>query len=375
MNTLLGKLKKHIVDNCITCGNCVKICPSIEIAELTTIKPNEIQQQLFNFVKNNTKNEIVSKRIDSCLECFKCLDCCPENINPLSFIEVAKSISFEKGDDPYINTVADDYSSHYDTINRELTEKERDCILKQSETCDTTYVFFPGCNIYKRPDILLKVKEMLNCITHDIAFIPGIKFCCGDNYLFNGRFKKAEEKYIALTEVVNDYNPDEVILWCPTCLTRIKKMWNSQLKLTSFFQFCLENIHKLNFVNFECQKKVTLHEPCKTAYTGMDLSHRNIMKNIPNIFLTEMKSGIKCCGSGGMAHFKKNTLKLITDKRLNEAVETGAEMLITVCHYCQEVFDDRNEYEELKIINLAELLYDNLKIHEKQLRPGTVLGR
>ncbi len=365
MSKLLEKVKKNIVDNCIKCGECAKICPSIEIAQINNIKPNEIQKQLFNLIKNNEKNEIASKRIDSCIECFKCVDCCPKNINPLSFIEIAKSISLKKGYDPYINISSDDYSSHYDSIKKELTEKERDDVLKKSEPSAKKYVFFPGCNIYKRPDILLKVKEILTHISNDIAFIPGIKYCCGDNYLFNGRFEKAEEKYKALTEIVINYNPDEVILWCPTCLTRTKKMWNSQLKYTSFFQFCLENIHKVNFVNSDSQKKITLHEPCKTAYTGLDLSHRNIIKNIPNISLTEMKSGIKCCGSGGMTHFKKNTLKMITDKRINDAVETGAEMLVTVCHYCQEIFDYRNKYEELKIINLAELMYDNLKTNEK----------
>ena len=50
----------------------------------------------------------------------------------------------------------------------------------------------------------------------------------------------------------------------------------------------MENIDKLDFAATAKKKKVTLHEPCKTAYTGLDQSHRDIIRAMPNIGLREM---------------------------------------------------------------------------------------
>jgi Fe-S oxidoreductase len=149
------------------------------------------------------------------------------------------------------------------------------------------------------------------------------------------------------------------------------------VRFVSFFQFILEHIDSPGLErnpalghtsppapadtnSKTARTKVTLHEPCKTAYTGFDTSHRELIKRLPGVDLHEMESGATCCGSGGLSWYREKTLDTITLPRLEEARKTGAEKLITVCHFCQEIFEGINEHEGLDIVNLADLLFDNL---------------
>lgn len=361
MSNFMEKERKRILENCKKCGKCAKICPSIEIGGLEGLKANEIQKYLYDFVSTPKKNEIVSKRIDSCLECFKCVDSCPSDINPLTYIEIAKSLSFQNGYIPYMNCDPGNFSSQNHSLENELTKKERKSVLTSTDYSYKKVLFFPGCNIYNQSPRLLKAIAVLDLLDNDTAFVPGTKFCCGDRYLFDGRFEEGEEQYNSLLTEIQKYNSDTVVFWCPTCLARIKKTWGNEMNCVSFFQFCYENISKLNFIKPDRNLSVTLHEPCKTAYTKIDDSHRSVINAIPGLNLTEMESGIKCCGSGGISYFKDRTLEVITHNRLSEAEKTGAEVLITICHYCQELFASENETKHLKIVNLIDLIHSKLE--------------
>ena len=383
------KYRQYILDTCTRCGMCVRLCPGIEIARLRAIPPAEIQSSLYDFLKEARYNPIAAQRIDSCLECFQCVDSCPAGINPLSFIETAKEISSRCGYTPYSERVPDDFSSHLRSINQDLDEKQRGEILNISGRKGSRYLFFPGCNVYNEAARLLKIKFILKTISEDITFIPGIEYCCGDRYRFDGRLAEAHRQNKRLTDVIGQYKPDTVILWCPTCLSRFagdgnsnggngnvyvsenSSDSNSRTRYISFFQFCLEHIDSLNFSGCAAPRAVTLHEPCKTAYRKLDESHRDILRRMPGIELREMDTEIMCCGSGGTAHYRDRTIGTMTLRRLEEARRTGAESLITVCHYCQELFESVNPHRELEVLNLADLMYDLLVKEPAQARGVT----
>ncbi|MBT4288202.1 MAG: (Fe-S)-binding protein [Deltaproteobacteria bacterium] len=357
----LEKERKRILKNCKKCGKCAKICPSIEIGGIDRLKFSEIQKYLYDFVTNPKKNEIVSKRIDSCLECFKCVDSCPNDINPLSYIEIAKSLSYQNEYAPYVNCDPGNFASQNRSLENELTKKESKSVLTSTDYSNKKIVFFPGCNVYNHSPRLLKTKAVLDLLDNDTAFIPGTKYCCGDRYLFDGRLQEGEEQYHNLVSEIQKYNPDTIVFWCPTCLARMKKTWGNEMNCVSFFQFCHENISKLNFLKPNQNLSVTLHEPCKTTYTKIDDSHRSVINAIPGLSLTEMASGTKCCGSGGISYFKDRTIEVLTHNRLSEAKKTGAEVLITICHYCQELFESENETNNIKIVNLIDLIHSKLE--------------
>ena len=115
---------------------------------------------------------------------------------------------------------------------------------------------------------------------------------------------------------------------------------------------------------------VTLHEACKSAYTGVDLDGpREVLRQLPGVTLLEMKHHGRdtvCCGSGAICWFPQ-TCDQIREKRLQDAAQTGAQQLVTVCHYCNQTFaadESRYNFSVTNYVNLvAEAL--GLRRHDK----------
>ena len=134
--------------------------------------------------------------------------------------------------------------------------------------------------------------------------------------------------------------------------------------MMSFPQFLAQNMDKLSFQN-KIEKTVTLHEACKSAFTGLDLNGaREVLQRIPGADLIEMpRHGEKtvCCGSGAEAFFP-NSFEAVRDDRLAEARQTGADVLVDVCHHCHNVFCDHESEYGFKVKNYASLVAEALGI-------------
>lgn len=185
---------------------------------------------------------------------------------------------------------------------------------------------------------------------------------CGELHNFSGNPEKATSVSKKLINKIFSYSPTKVILWCPTCSCRfintISMIEKMPFETITFSQFLSENIDKLKFTK-EINKTVTLHEACKTSYTGIDLtSVRKILTSIPNIELVEMKhngENTMCCGSGASVWFRESFNKIKT-KRLKEAQETNADTLVDVCHFCHETFVAEEIEYGFKVDNYINLV-------------------
>ncbi|MBN2078991.1 MAG: (Fe-S)-binding protein [Spirochaetes bacterium] len=112
-------------------------------------------------------------------------------------------------------------------------------------------------------------------------------------------------------------------------------------------------------------KKITFHDPCFFAkhndYTGM---FRQILGAIPGVEFTEMEHngsrGICCGGGGGGAFLDRPKGERLADVRLDEALKTGAELLVTACPICVNMLESSAlgdpKYEALRVIDLGELI-------------------
>ncbi len=111
--------------------------------------------------------------------------------------------------------------------------------------------------------------------------------------------------------------------------------------------------------------EVTLHEPCKSVYTGLDRDGpRGVLRQLPGVTITEMKhhgSETMCCGSGAVCWLQESSSQ-VCDDRLKEAKQTGAGRLITVCHYCEQIFGQEEKRCNLRVINYVNLVAEAMGI-------------
>jgi len=107
------------------------------------------------------------------------------------------------------------------------------------------------------------------------------------------------------------------------------------------------------------------HDPPKprdNGACGVYDEPRDVLRAIPGLKLLEMgrsREAAWCCGAGGgvreaFPDFSAATAK----KRLEEAADTGAEILASACPLCERGLADaaRAENENLKVYDVLELL-------------------
>jgi Fe-S oxidoreductase len=93
---------------------------------------------------------------------------------------------------------------------------------------------------------------------------------------------------------------------------------------------------------------------------------RNVLKNIPGVKLTEMtriKEYSWCCGAGGGVNESNPEFAKWTAKdRIEEAVSTGAEAIVTACPWCEKTFNVAIEEtgSSLKVYDIVELVENAL---------------
>lgn len=94
---------------------------------------------------------------------------------------------------------------------------------------------------------------------------------------------------------------------------------------------------------------MTFHDPCYLGrHNGEYDAPRNLLKAIPGLNVIEMyrcKENGYCCGGGGggmwLDSFTRDyTMERLSERRVREAVEVGAEILAVCCPYEVSRFED-----------------------------------
>jgi len=89
---------------------------------------------------------------------------------------------------------------------------------------------------------------------------------------------------------------------------------------------------------------------------------RDVLKSIPGIKLTEMtriKEYAWCCGAGGGVNVSNpGFARWTAQERIEEAVSTGAEAIVTACPWCEKNFNEaiKESGSSLKVYDIVELV-------------------
>jgi Fe-S oxidoreductase len=145
-------------------------------------------------------------------------------------------------------------------------------------------------------------------------------------------------------------------------------------------------------LNKKINLNVTYHDPCRLGRLGEPWIHwkgkkipgdrfvfdppkeyrrgtkgiyeppRDVIKSIPGIKLMEMtriKEYSWCCGAGGGVNESNPGFATWTArKRIEEAVSTGAEAIVTACPWCEKTFNEaiKESGSSLKVYDIVELV-------------------
>jgi Fe-S oxidoreductase len=118
----------------------------------------------------------------------------------------------------------------------------------------------------------------------------------------------------------------------------------------------------------ELNLKVTFHDPCYLGrHNGEYDAPRTLISAIPGVELTEMgrcRENGYCCGGGGGGMWldgftRERTAERLSERRVREAAQTGADMLVVCCPYEVSRFEDAAKStgnDHLQVRDIIELI-------------------
>lgn len=241
-------------------------------------------------------------------------------------------------------------------------------------------MFFGGCTMpLRQVDILRSMMKILKAAGKEIAMSKN-EWCCGSIALRIGDEKSLTEVIKHNIEEFKDKGAKTLFTACAGCYRTWKKDYPELLgeelpfEVKHITEILVEllNSNQIPFKESEQEKvKVTYHDPCHLG-RHMDLYEipREVVSKIPGITLIEMKrtkNNAWCCGAGGgvKSQFPDLALK-ISEERIKEAIETGAQILTTSCPFCignlsdaYEEMDDTLK-ESIIVVDIIDLISSNL---------------
>ena len=369
-------LTQKQIDYCMECGLCTGSCPVSR--EVSTFSP---RQMIKRAVLEPDDGLINSREIWACLSCANCSGRCPAEIDFPEFISSHRQQARESGNLPQ--------ESHHGILQaiaglqaHNISQQRTDWARDAGTFCDTgSYFYFVGCLPffdvtfrYLNLSPLDSARSMLKLL-NEMGIEPVIsddERCCGHDALWCGdhtTFRKLAEKNL---EVINASGAETVLFSCPEGYVTFKNYYPKYFGALPF-----EVLHMTEFLAQELPETdltfqassaetVTYHDPCRLGrLAGIYEAPRRLIEMLPEVKLLEMeriRENALCCGTSAWMECANHS-KAIQTERMQEAIQTGAQTLITACPKCQIHFTcARSETDiNLKMIDLYTYLAGKLK--------------
>ena len=360
--------RKEFTDLCTACGLCAVICPPFAHRSVLD-SGQEIQMHVRSYLEGDPPANAVLERSQLCNECFLCVtDTCPQGLDPMRTNQLLRGLLHDQGVVPRPFIAPSDSQSCERIVAALLTtEEEYRRITTPAIKGDGRILFFSGCNIYYQPNLLLTAMDILDLIADDWTFLPGLDHCCGSNYDFAGRLEAGSEALEGLASTMRETGFEMIVVWCSTCALRLHRD-GFDLPVFSFARLAADRLGTL-LAGKPFVGGVTIQEPCKDAYMGMDPhAPREVLKLVAGEPVREMARHGRdtvCCDWALHQHQPKVWDENMKE-RMAEAEATGAQTLATVCHGCQWIMDRPGIDTNMEVVNYIRLVGEALGIHHRE---------
>jgi L-lactate dehydrogenase complex protein LldE len=214
---------------------------------------------------------------------------------------------------------------------------------------------------------MVKVLEKATC---EVEYNTN-QTCCGQP-AFNAGFW--DEATSVATKFINDFDTaDYIVAPSASCVgfvknyygklfenstnhNKVKDLGNRIFEFTSF----LTDVLKITHYGAVLNAKATYHDSCAALREcKIKEGPRKLLKNVKGLELVEMDDNETCCGFGGTFAVKFDTISIaMADQKVNHALATGAEYIISTDSSCLLHLDGFIKKKELpiKTMHIADVL-------------------
>ena len=357
---------------CFQCGLCDVVCPWNRVRTFSMRKL--VRQATFGLT------EIESEDIWLCTTCGRCPIQCPRDVQQIESGGALRRIATEYGVFPTpvkaIRTVSASLTAEGNPLSEERKNRaqwaEGLSVKPFTEGMDVLY--FPGCYLSYDPRLKKVAKATATILTKagiDFGILGTKENCCGESIRKTGDeevFKRLARENI---KTFIDHGVKKILVSSPHCFHTFKNEYPEfmvDFEVVHISQYLFELIREGRIeLTKDYGKKVTYHDPCYLGrHNGIYDEPREALKKIAGLELIEMPDSREdslCCGGGGGRIWMETPKgERFSDLRVEQALEVGAEVLVTSCPYCITNFEDSrltlDVTETIEIKDITEIIQE-----------------
>ena len=356
---------------CYQCGLCTGTCPWNLLKSF--IVRRLIHQAQLGLV------DFESEEMWQCVGCKACVQRCPRGVEIKDIMRAIRRAIVELG----IGGIPDSLritAKNISAVGNPLGEPRekrvdwaKDLGVK-TYTKGTEILYFPCCYQAYDPITQKVARATVNILKKanvDFGIPDGSEVCCGESIRKTGHESLFQSLAQSNIGVFNEAGATKILATSPHCYNTFRVEYpefggNFEVVHISQYLAGLIKEGRLNFTK-ELNKKVTYHDSCCLGrYAGIYDEPRQILESIPGLELVEMRDNWEnslCCGGcAGRLWMESKKGERLSDLRLEQATEVGADIMAVVCPYCMLNLNDSVLTSDgdavIEIKDIAELVQE-----------------
>jgi Fe-S oxidoreductase len=320
-----------------------------------------------------------AEKIWLCVTCGACIEQCPREVEIIDFMRNLRRVEIGMG----VGKIPDSLRramTNIASVGNPFAEPQEkrvdwsDSLGVRTFAKGMELLYFPGCFPAYDPRAM-KVSQaiagVLNSAEVNFGISGHVERCCGQSVREAGNESLFQSLVQHNIGIFNENGVKKILVTSPHCYHTFKNEYpefGGDFEIIHYTQYFarLINEQRIKFGK-QINKKVVYHDPCYLGRrNGIYDEPRQVLHSIPGLELVEMADSCEkslCCGGGGggiwMDTKKEERLSTF---RLEQAIETGADILAVACPYCLLSFEDSKLTapggNNIEVKDIAELVWE-----------------
>jgi Fe-S oxidoreductase len=366
---------------CYQCGKCMAVCPWTAVETVTYPVYRVPQSVKFGAIIASEDADEIEREVEEVYRCVGCESCatwCPHGVSLPDIMRAIRRILVEFGS--YPAQLSDSVARIHSTGNpygepHQSRARWADTLDVPAFASDMELLYFPCCVPAYDPRagaVARATVSILRAAELSFGHLAASERCCGESVRRIGAEEVFQEVARHNIQALSEVGATTVLVSSPHCYSALTGDYGAlgaDFEIVHQVQLFRRLIDGRRLVpRLELGKTVVYHDPCTLGrLRGIYDDPREVLRSIPGLELVEIphanrEYGVCCGGGSGGVWLERPKGERLSDLRVQQAADTGADILAVACPYCLQMFADSVTTMDLdlEVRDVAELLADAL---------------